>query len=96
MHIHNVYFWLKDNSVNPSFEEGLALLTTDSNVKSGYYGRPATTDRDVVENSYTYGLVLVFDDLAGHDAYQAGAVHLQFLDGHLDKWEKVVVYDIES
>lgn len=95
MHIHNVYFWLEGGKADAEFEAGLKLLSEDENVRSGYYGRPAATDRDVVENSYTYGLVLTFDDLAGHDAYQAGNNHQLFLDGNMSKWNKVVVYDIE-
>lgn len=99
MHAHNVYFWLK-NDLTPSdlnaFEQGLQTLTHDPAVKSGYYGRPADTHREVVENSYTYGLLLLFDDLAGHDQYQAGAVHLKFVEAHASKWAKVIVHDIQT
>jgi hypothetical protein len=65
MHVHNVYFWLKDgleSQALAAFAKGLNALTHDPAVKSGYYGKPAGTHRDVVENSYTYGLVLAFDD----------------------------------
>ncbi len=99
MHAHNVYFWLK-NDLAPgdlsAFEQGLQALTNDPAVKSGYYGRPADTRREVVENSYTYGLLLLFDDLAAHDRYQAGAVHLKFVEAHASKWARVVVHDIET
>ncbi|MCO6452521.1 MAG: Dabb family protein [Caldilineales bacterium] len=99
MHIHNVYFWLRDDLNNDeqiAFEHGLASLTTDENVISGYYGIPADTHRDVVENSYSYGLVLIFANLAGHDLYQVGDVHLAFVEAHLPKWTKAVVHDIET
>ena len=99
MHIHNVYFWLKngqDKDVLKAFEQGLDSLTHDPRVKSGYFGKPATTNRDVVENTYSFGLVLVFDDLAAHDQYQAGAIHLEFVDKHSSKWERVIVHDIET
>jgi hypothetical protein len=99
VHIHNVYFWLKNNlqsQATAAFEEGLSALTGDPYVKSGYYGKPADTYRDVVENSYTYALALVFDDLAAHDRYQAGAVHLKFLEDNASKWERVVVYDVQT
>ena len=98
MHIHNVYFWLKDDQSNESraeFEEGLAWLTGDAAVSVGYFGQPAGTQRDVIENSYSYGLVLAFEDMAAHDRYQEGAAHLRFLDKNMEKWSKVVVYDIE-
>jgi hypothetical protein len=99
MHIHNVYFWLK-NDLDPeafnAFEQGLETLTRDPGVKTGYFGKPANTDRDVVENSYSYGLVLVFNDLVAHDRYQAGAIHLKFVGDHSSKWARVVVHDIET
>jgi hypothetical protein len=99
MHIHNVYFWLKDGLADQAlttFEQGLNKLANDPAVKTGYFGKPADTHRDVVENSYSYGLVLVFDDMAAHDQYQVGEVHHQFLDDNASKWDKVVVHDIES
>jgi hypothetical protein len=99
MHVHNVYFWLKDgleSQALAAFESGLKTLANDPNVKSGYYGKPANTHREVVENTYTYGLVFVFDDLADHDRYQAGAAHLKFVEDHASKWERAVVYDIEA
>lgn len=99
MHIHNVFVWLKDNLDSQElarFEQGLNALVNDAPAKSGYYGKPSGTDRDVIENSYSYGLVLVFDNLAGHDAYQTGAVHQKFVDDHASKWERIVVYDIQT
>ncbi len=96
MHVHNVYFWLNDTTPNPEFESGLDSLTQDPNVTAGYYGRPASTDRDVIDSSYSYGLVLVFKDCEAHDAYQEGTAHLTFLDDHLTRWNKVVVHDIDT
>lgn len=96
MHVHNVYFWLETGQPSESFESGLMALGQDPNVRASYFGKPAGTDRDVVENTYTYGLVLVFDDLAGHDAYQAGSAHMQFLDAHLESWNRVTVHDFNT
>ncbi len=99
MHIHNVYFWLQEDvegEARQTFEEGLKSLTHDPAVNSGYFGVPAGTDRDVVDNTYSYGLFLVFDDIAAHDRYQVGAVHQQFVQEHSTKWKKVLVYDVIS
>lgn len=99
MHIHNVYFWLKNDlgqEALSAFEQGLAALTRDPAVRAGYFGQAANTDRAVVENSYDYSLVLLFDDLAAHDRYQAGAVHVEFVHNHSSKWSRVVVYDVET
>jgi len=98
MHIHNVYFWLEsdlDQEALNLFEQGLNSLCLDPEIKSGFFGKPAKTDRDVVENSYTYGLVLIFDDLNAHDRYQSGRVHDEFIAEHSSKWIRVVVHDIE-
>jgi hypothetical protein len=99
MHIHNVYFWLKsglDTKAITSFEAGLNSLCSDLNPKSGHFGKPADTHRDVVENSYSYSLILFFDDLAAHDRYQTNSpVHNKFIETHRSKWERVVVYDVE-
>jgi len=99
MHIHNVYFWLErdlEKEMRSSFEQGLNSLCLDSAVKSGFFGKPAKTDRDVVDNSYTYALVLIFDDLIAHDKYQSGLVHDQFIAKHSSKWNRAMVYDIET
>ena len=100
MHIHNVYYWLTpglDNEALASFEQGLDSLIHNPPAKGGHFGKPAATAaRDVVESSYTYGMMIVFADLAAHDRYQSGAVHIEFINAHSAKWERVVVYDIEQ
>ena len=99
MHIHNVYIWLKDDvdkDTKDAFEQSLKALIDDPFVQSGYYGNPAATDRPVVEKTYAYGLVLIFEDLAAHDQYQTGEAHIQLVERHRDKWAKVVVHDIET
>jgi hypothetical protein len=98
MHSHNVFFWLEEklsNSALHEFEEGLETLVKTSLVKSGYYGKPANTNRAVVDNTYSYGLTLLFNDTADHNLYQADPIHLAFVDKNSKKWTKVLVYDIE-
>jgi len=99
MHSHNVLFWLQDDlsySELMEFEKGLKTLINDPLVIRGVYGKPANTHRSVVENSYSYGLSLMFKDLADHDLYQAEPIHLAFVDKNASKWAKVLVYDIET
>ncbi len=99
MHSHNVYFWLKDglsNSEVKEFEKGLESLIRNPLAISGFYGKPADTHRDVVENTYSYGLSILFKDLAGHDQYQAGPVHLTFVDQNSKKWIRAQVFDMET
>jgi hypothetical protein len=99
MFIHNVYFWLDqglDQADLIAFEQGLDSLTKDRAAKAGHYGPPADTHRDVVERSYSYGLLVVFENMAAHDAYQAGEVHQRFLEEHRSQWTKAAVFDTEA
>ena len=99
MHIHNVYIWLKKDLGErdlAAFEEAVKRLAQDPLIKHSYFGKPADTHNDDVENSYTYGLVFQFANLADHERYQVGRRHRQFLEEQESKWEHIVVYDIET
>lgn len=98
MHSHNVYFWLKEGLSDTDlleFEKGLDTLTMFRLVINGYYGKPANTNRDVVDNTYTYGLSLLFKDTADHNLYQADPVHLAFVEKNSAKWNRARVFDVE-
>ena len=95
--IHSVFFWLKEDlseSDRAAFLEGCRSLSKVSTIKNCYIGPPASTeDRNVVDHSYSYALLVHFDDQAGQDAYQTDPIHLKFVEDHKDKWTKVIVYD---
>lgn len=95
--IHNVFFWLKSDlspAQKNAFLAGIKSLEKIATVKAAYIGPPASTEeRDVVDNSFSYALLLHFDDIAGQDAYQVDPIHLKFVEDHKNKWERVVVYD---
>jgi hypothetical protein len=96
MFVHSVYFWLKDDLTSEqleTFKHGLRSLTTIESVKQSYIGVPAPTDRAVIDRSYSYGLIVVFDDQAGHDAYQEHETHDQFRRTCSPFWSKVLIYD---
>lgn len=38
-------------------------------------------------------LIIIFEDLAGHDVYQTHPLHLAFLDEFRSLFEKVIIYD---
>jgi hypothetical protein len=98
MHNHNVYFWLKtwlSDSDLLEFEKGLDTLMATRLVINGHFGKPANTNRPVVDNTYSYGLSLLFKDTADHNLYQADPIHLAFVDKHSAKWTRVQVYDVE-
>ena len=96
MFIHHVYFWLK----NPSSEEdrqklveGLEKLTKVKTIKMFHIGKPADTNRDVIDTSYSISWLLIFEDKAAEESYQVDPIHLNFVETCKHLWDKVVVYD---
>lgn len=96
MFIHSVYFWLSDDlteAQRTQFVEQAQALTSLDSVRHGWLGTPATTDRPVIERSYSYALTVVFEDEAAHDAYQIDPVHDRFREECGDFWTRVLIYD---
>lgn len=96
MIVHHVLFWLKPETTaaeKEAFREGLQSLEHISVVKTFHVGIPTTIDRPVVDRSYTFSLLIFFEDLAAHDAYQVDPVHKAFLERFRVYFEKVVIYD---
>jgi Stress responsive A/B Barrel Domain len=96
MHIHTVYFWLQDGlnkAQLEEFEQGIQSLVGIPHLQRGYWGKPAGTPRDVVDNSYTYSLTFFFETTANHDTYQIDEVHEVFVAKNKAKWKRVQVYD---
>jgi len=94
--VHNVYFWLKDGITTEeekAFLEGLASLKEIDSIGQFYYGPPAGTPREVVDNSYDYALSIHFKDKAAQDAYQVAPIHIAFVENLANLWTKVQVYD---
>ena len=95
---HHVLFWLKSDiteSQSESFHSGLKSLEKVETIKSIYIGTPAPISRPVVDTSYTFSLLIIFEDLAGHDVYQEHPIHKEFLDQNRIYFEKVVIYDAQ-
>lgn len=94
---HYVLFWLKEglsekeiNDFTGFFEE----LRKVPNIKSLHYGRPAkSTPRDVVDNSFTYNLLVHFNTLEDLEVYGTHPIHLNAIERYSQYWEKVVVHD---
>lgn len=98
--VHQVYFWLKSGLSKEDvlkFENGVKSLLKIKTIKYGKVGKPgATTQRPVIDSSYSYSLLTVFEDVKGHDQYQVDPIHEKFLKDCKELWEKVVVYDSQS
>ena len=94
---HHVLFWLKADTTDEqkaSFRKGLQSLKDIEVVKNLHIGTPEPSiSRSVVDTTYTFSLVIFFDDLAGHDVYQDHPLHKAFLDENRVYFDKVVIYD---
>ncbi len=98
MFVHTVYFWLKPGTKPEEirrFEDKSNAMLKIPSVLHGWVGKPAATSRPVIDSSYTYALVVVFQDLAGHDAYQSHPLHDDFRDNCSMLWTQVKIYDSE-
>jgi hypothetical protein len=99
MFVHSVYFWLRDD-LSPAgttrFIEGIRSLANIDTVEQSFIGTPASTNREIIDQSYSYALVLGFADEAGHDAYQVHPVHDAFRETCGGSWKKIVIYDAIS
>jgi Stress responsive A/B Barrel Domain len=96
MFVHSVYFWLKpdlNNEQQARFWQLVHSLSSIESVRHCYIGKPANTERPIIDRSYTCALVTVFDDQAGHDAYQIHPTHEKFRVECSDLWLKVLIYD---
>jgi len=98
--IHTVLFWFKDDAGHSErrqlIDDCKTLLGSISTVTFLAVGPPAGTERGVVDNSYDVGLVVHFNDKAGHDHYQTDQKHLDFIDRNQTTWQRVQVYDIQA
>ena len=94
--IHHVYFWLK-NAGNAADRdkliEGLTKLSKVKTIKNFHIGKPAGTNRDVIDSSYAVSWFVLFDNDADQASYQVDPIHLKFVEDYSSLWQEVVVYD---
>ncbi len=96
MFVHHVLFWLKNPSSKEDYNkllEGLNSLKSIDVVKTVQVGKPASTNRPVIDTSYQFSLLLIFDSLEDHDIYQDHPIHLEFVEKYSSLWSKVLIYD---
>lgn len=98
--VHNVYFWLnnpdsKDDQKN--FEKALKkFLKKSKHAETLYVGKPPKATRDVVDDSFTYAMIVSFKSDKAQEKYQKEKAHLDFIDEAQDLWNKVLVYDSQG
>lgn len=96
---HHVLFWLKADTTDEqkaSFRKSLQTLQDIEVVKNLHIGTPVPSiSRPVVDTTYTFSLVVFFEDLAAHDIYQEHPLHKAFLDENRVYFDRVIIYDAE-
>jgi hypothetical protein len=94
--IHHVYFWLKNPGDPQDLEQlraGLQKLSAVKTIRQFHIGKPADTDRGVIDRTYSLSWCLFFDNAADQASYQEDPIHLQFVKECSHLWDKVIVYD---
>src|SRR5690606_1461604 len=93
---HQVYFWLKNPGDAGEYNrllEGIKGLEYIEPKTLFHVGVPASTKRSVIDSSYSFSLLLTFNDQEEQDTYQHHPTHLKFVEECSSLWSKVVVYD---
>lgn len=94
--VHHVFFYLKDPSNAEHLQAlvvGLEKLSKITTIKMFHIGKPASTNREVIERTYSVSWLLLFEGPEAEAAYQTDPVHLNFVKTCSHLWEKVVIYD---
>ena len=100
MFVHTVIFYLREDLSEAQQQEfrseGLEALRPIKSVQHFYVGAPAAIPpRPVVDLSFSFSITALFDDVAGHNAYQVDPLHLAFLARFKGYWTRVQIYDAE-
>jgi Stress responsive A/B Barrel Domain len=96
MFIHHVFFTLKNPSSaadKADLIKGLNAMRSIEEFKMIHIGEPASTNREVIDRSYSVSWLLVFDNLADQEVYQVHPLHKKFVETCSHLWAKVVVFD---
>ncbi|CAG5008204.1 hypothetical protein DYBT9275_04217 [Dyadobacter sp. CECT 9275] len=99
MFIHNVFFWLKEKDneeAKQALLAGLKTLEGIESIQTVYIGTAAATRRPVIDATYDFAEILIFEDEAAHDIYQVHELHKKFVETCSHLWEKVLIYDVEA
>ncbi|WP_375418170.1 Dabb family protein [uncultured Hymenobacter sp.] len=94
--VHHVLFYTNaaaSDADRGQLLEGLHKLRSIPTIKLAHIGTPAGTDRAVIERTYTYSWLCLFESAADELSYQQHPIHDEFRRHYARYWEKVVIYD---
>ncbi len=94
---HYVLFWLREDlneQERKDFTGFFEELKKVPTVHSLHYGPAAPThQRDVVDNSFSYNLLVFFKSMDDINTYEDHPIHLAAIEKYSKNWTKVVVHD---
>lgn len=97
--LHYVLFWLREDLTEQEvkgFEDFFKELSKIPGLKSLSYGKPAAANpRPVVDNTFSYNLVVIVDSLKELGVYENHPIHLEAIKNYSHLWTKVVVHDTQ-
>lgn len=94
--VHHVLFYTSATASDADkarLLEGLQTLRSIPAIKLAHIGTPAATSRAVIERTYTYSWLCLFENAADEESYQRHPIHDAFRTQYAAYWEKVVIYD---
>lgn len=99
--VHCVFFNMKPGTPEAEIDSLIAdahmLLAKVPSVRKIDSGRrDARMTRDVNVTDYAVGLVVYFDDKAGHDLYSEHPLHMEYVNKHQEHWASVRVFDFTA
>lgn len=95
--VHSVYFWLKEN-ISPEEEQDFLKffdsLARIPEVEYLSFGKPAPTNpREVVDNSFSYHLLVFFKSMEDINIYEKHPDHTAAAEQYSKYWTRVEVRD---
>ncbi|AHJ95488.1 Dabb family protein [Hymenobacter swuensis] len=94
--VHHVLFYMPAGASaadKAMLLEGLQKLARIPSIKLAHIGTPAQTSREVIERTYAYSWLCLFDNAEQEADYQQHPIHDAFRQHYAAYWEKVVIYD---
>lgn len=94
--VHHVLFYTHADAPaedHAKLLEGLQTMRTIPGILFAHIGTPALTDRAVIDRTYTYSWLCLFESAAAELNYQQHPIHDVFRQQYARYWEKVVIYD---
>ncbi len=95
--VHSVYIWLKNPDSaddRAAFEASMEkFMDKTLYAKTKFLGTPPRATREIVDDTYTYNLIVTFASAEDQDNYQTEKAHLDFIEESNHLWDKIVIYD---